>query len=102
MVVFPLRYRESGTRIERKQRFVVPGLGGPCVLAPPLSRHSARQDVPMSHALDPDTLRSVIAKDENHRRELEGRTGECSTCRSADLRLHLGEQRALLGGGRFG
>jgi len=50
----------------------------------------------MPPALDPATLLAVVAKAENHLRELERRTGECSLCHSADLRRLLGELRQML------
>jgi len=50
----------------------------------------------MPPALDPATLRAVIAHVEQQLAELDRRSGNCALCKSADLRMYLGWLRSLV------
>jgi hypothetical protein len=56
----------------------------------------ARYTGDMTAALDPATLRAIIARVEHQLAELDRRSGHCALCRSADLKMHLGWLRGLL------
>jgi hypothetical protein len=50
----------------------------------------------MPPALDPTTLRAVIAHVERQLAELDRRSGNCAQCKSAELMMHLGWLRGMV------